>query len=119
MPEIVNACDVGAAVLGNNPTFKMVYPNKVFDYMSCERATLLAIDGVARRLVCDEAQAGIYAEPENAISIASAVRKLADDPAGRIAMGRRGRQWVLANATRESLAKRYLGVLESMVAGRP
>ena len=118
MPDFVNACDVGAAVLQNNPTFKTVYPNKVFDYMACERPTLLAIDGVTRRLVCDEAQAGVFAEPENAASIAAAIRALADDPAGRAEMGRRGRQWVLANATRESLAKRYLAVMEALVAGR-
>jgi glycosyltransferase involved in cell wall biosynthesis len=83
--------------------------------MACERPTLLAIDGVARSLVCDEARAGLFAEPENAASIAGAIRALADDPVGRAEMGRRGRQWVLANATRESLAKRYLAVMESVV----
>src|SRR5262249_54340868 len=62
MPEIVNACDVGSAVLQNNPAFRAVYPNKVFDYMSCERPILLAIDGVARDLVCNQARAGIFAE---------------------------------------------------------
>ncbi len=38
MPEIVNASDAGLAVLQNNPTFRTVYPNKVFDYMSCRAA---------------------------------------------------------------------------------
>ncbi len=115
MPEIVRACDVGAAVLQDNPTFKTVYPNKVFDYMASERPTLLAIDGVARTLVCDEAQAGVFAKPEDGASLAAAIRSLADDPEGRAAMGRRGRAWVLANATRESLAQRYLDVLQGMI----
>lgn len=114
MPDFVNACDVGAAVLQNNPTFRTVYPNKVFDYMACERPTLLAIDGAARRLVCDEAQAGVFAEPESAAAIRDAVVALADDPAGRAEMGRRGRAWVLANASRESLAKRYLEIFEEV-----
>jgi glycosyltransferase involved in cell wall biosynthesis len=116
MPAFVNACDVGAAVLQDNPTFRTVYPNKVFDYMACERPTLLAIDGVARRLVCDEARAGVFAQPEDAASIAAAIRALADDPEGRAEMGRRGRAWVLANATRESLASRYLAIMEALVA---
>lgn len=115
MPEIVNACDVGAAVLQDNPTFRTVYPNKVFDYMACERPTLLAIDGVARRLVCDEARAGVFVKPEDPAALAAAIRELAQDPGGRAEMGRRGRQWVLANATRDSLAKRYLAIMESMV----
>ena len=116
MPAVVQACDVGAAVLQNNPTFRTVYPNKVFDYMACERPTLLAIDGVARELVCDNARAGVFAEPENAEALAETIRRLADMPESeRQAMGKRGREWVLANATRESLALHYLDVMESVV----
>src|SRR5207237_227280 len=70
MPEIINACDAGMAVLQNNPTFRTVYPNKVFDYMSCGRPVLLGIDGVARSLICDQAGAGLFAEPENGKAIA-------------------------------------------------
>jgi glycosyltransferase involved in cell wall biosynthesis len=115
MPDFVNACDVGAAVLQDNPTFRTVYPNKVFDYMACERPTLLAIDGVARHLVCEEAQAGVFARPEDPDAIASAIRRLADDPAGRAEMGRRGRAWVEVHASREALAARYLQLMEGMV----
>jgi glycosyltransferase involved in cell wall biosynthesis len=115
MPEIVNACDVGAAVLQNNPTFRTVYPNKVFDYMSCARPVLLAIDGAARTLVCDQAKAGIFAEPENHQAIASAIRFLADHQAARDEMAANGRRWVLANASRDALAARYLDVLAGMV----
>lgn len=115
MPEFVNACDVGAAVLQDNPTFRTVYPNKVFDYMACERPTLLAIDGVARKLVCDDARAGVFAAPEHPDEIAAAIVRLADDPAARAEMGRAGRAWVLANATREALAARYLAVMQELV----
>ncbi len=115
MADILNACDVGAAVLQNNPTFRTVYPNKVFDYMACERPTLLAIDGVARELLCDQARAGVFAKPEDPEDLALRIRQLADDPAGRAEMGRRGREWVIANATRESLAARYLELMRELV----
>src|SRR4029077_8512964 len=107
MVDYVNASDVGVAVLQANPTFLTVYPNKVFDYMACARPVLLAIDGVARRVVCDEARAGIFAEPENGASVAAAMRRLADDSALRRELGRRGHDWVHANATRSALADRY------------
>jgi glycosyltransferase involved in cell wall biosynthesis len=118
MPEIVNACDAGAAVLQNNPTFRTVYPNKVFDYMSCARPILLAIDGAARTLVCDQAKAGVFAEPENAKAIASAIRFLADHPDTRAEMAANGRRWALANAGRDALAARYLDVLSDLLNAR-
>lgn len=117
MAEIVNASDAGAAVLQNNPTFHTVYPNKVFDYMACARPTLLAIDGVARDLVCNQAKAGIFAEPQNPKAIADAIRTLADDPDLRATLGRNGREWVIANASREGLAKKYLDEMRALVPG--
>ena len=112
MPAIVRACDVGAAVLQDNPTFRTVYPNKVFDYMACARPTLLGIDGVARQLVVDEAHAGVFVPPEDPAALAAAIRALADDPTRRAAMGASGHAWVHANATREALATRYLSALQ-------
>jgi glycosyltransferase involved in cell wall biosynthesis len=116
MPEIVNAGDIGMAVLQNNPTFRTVYPNKVFDYMSCARPVLLAIDGVARDLVCRQAGAGVFAEPENGQAIADQIRRLSGEPAECARLGRNGREWVLANASRESLANRYLGIMRDLVS---
>ena len=115
MPDIVRACDVGMAVLQNNPTFRTVYPNKVFDYMSCGRPVLVAIDGVARKLICEQAEAGVFAEPENAESLAKAIGGLADDPGRCAEFGEKGRRWVLANAGREGLAERYLEVMQDLV----
>lgn len=114
MPDVINACDVGAAILADNPTFKTVYPNKVFDYMSCARPVLLAIDGVARKMVCDDAQAGVFVKPEDPRAIADAILALGADPAGRQRMGESGRRWVSANVSRPSLAAKYLDVLEDL-----
>jgi glycosyltransferase involved in cell wall biosynthesis len=115
MCHFVNAADVGLAVLQNNPTFRTVYPNKVFDYMACERPVVLAIDGVARKLVCDDAQAGIFATPENAEAIAGALRLLTDNQQLRSNMGSNGRQWVIANASRTVLAESYLALIAEIV----
>ena len=117
MPQIVCAADVGAAVLQDNPTFRTVYPNKVFDYMACERPVLLAIDGVARELVCGQAQAGIFAQPEDGAAIATAIKTLCDDARLRQELGQRGRDWVLNNATRSGIAQRYLRIMQRVIGG--
>jgi len=62
--KYILASDLGASVLKKVDTFKTVYSNKTFDYMSCKKPILMAIDGVSRALV-EEAKAGKYTEPEN------------------------------------------------------
>ncbi|MCP4547813.1 MAG: glycosyltransferase [bacterium] len=114
MPSIVQAADVGMAVLQDNPTFRTIYPNKVFDYMACERPTLLAIDGVARELVCNQAQAGVFTPSEDPESLAATMVEMADDAGHCRELGRRGRIWVSANATRDAMAERYLTLMSKL-----
>jgi len=113
MPPVIAACDVGVAVLQDNPTFRTVYPNKMFDYMACARPVLLAIDGAARQLV-EAAGAGVFAPAEKPEQLAAAMRRMADDVAGRSRMGAAGLAWVRANATRASLATRYVSAMKAL-----
>lgn len=116
MPTLVNSADCGLAVLANSPTFKTVYPNKVFDYMACGKPCVVAIDGVARRLVCEEAKAGLFVPPEDGAAMAKTLTELARGDLG-VELGKRGLEWVTDNATRESLATRYLNILTNVVRG--
>lgn len=119
MPGLIRSADVGAAILKKVDTFKTVYPNKVFDYMSCGQPTLVAIDGVARKLVVEDARAGVYAEPENAEELAEKIRWMADNSDEIREMGQRGRKFVEENFSRPALAQRYLDLMEDVVARRP
>jgi glycosyltransferase involved in cell wall biosynthesis len=71
--KYILASDMGASVLKKADTFKTIYSNKTFDYMSCQRPILMVIDGVSRQLV-EEAHCGVYAEPENAADIAAKIQ---------------------------------------------
>jgi glycosyltransferase involved in cell wall biosynthesis len=111
MADFVRAADVGMAVLKKVDTFKTVYPNKVFDYMACERPVLVAINGVARDLVEKEAQAGLFAEPEDAGAIAAQLLRLKFDPDLCARMGANGGAFVREHFSREALAARYENIL--------
>jgi len=111
--DYINASDVCTAVLMKNDTFKTVYPNKVFDYMSCKRPIIIGIDGVARKLV-EDAKAGIFAEPENPDAFIEALLKLKDDPKLMEQMGETGYKHAAENYSREAMAHKYLEVLESI-----
>jgi glycosyltransferase involved in cell wall biosynthesis len=116
MPGVLNAADACLAVLQRNETFKTVYPNKVFEYMACEKPIVLGIEGAARDLL-DEAQAGISVPPEDADALAAAMLRLADDPVASGEMGRRGRAFVERRFGRKELSRRMLDMLLETARG--
>jgi len=113
--DYIAASDVCTAVLKKVDTFKTVYPNKVFDYMSACRPVIVGIDGVARELI-EEAQAGLYVEPENAEAFAQAVMKLRADRALVKRYGKNGLRFVKQNFDRSVLAAKYIDILTNKVA---
>ena len=115
--DYINASDVCTAVLMKNDTFTTVYPNKVFDYMSCKRPIILAIDGVARKLV-EDAGAGLFAEPENPDAFIDCISRLRAAPETCRLMGEAGYAHVVERYSRKALAQEYLKVLEKLVRGR-
>jgi len=113
IPDFCNASDVCTAVLKKIDTFKTVYPNKVFDYMSCAKPILLGIDGVARELV-ENSQSGFYVDPENAQEFKEQILKLYNDPELAHTLGQNGFQFVKESFSRESLARKYVNELEKI-----
>lgn len=108
------ASEMGASVLKRVDTFKTVYSNKTFDYMSCKRPILMAIDGVSRELV-EAAGAGVYVAPENAAEYNRIIRQYLAEP-GRIAReGESGYRYARENFDREVLAKRYVNHIQSAI----
>ena len=101
------ASDMGASILKRVDTFKTVYSNKTFDYFSCKKPVLMAIDGVSRELV-EAAQAGSYVEPENTAEYSSIIRQYLADPERLTREGESGYHYAQEHFDREVLARKYL-----------
>lgn len=112
--DYIVASDVCTAVLKKTNTFKTVYPNKLFDYMSAAKPVIVAIDGVARKLV-EDAKAGIYVEPENAEEFANAVLRFKEDSDSWKQCGQSGLKFVSERFARNVLAEKYLDTLLNKV----
>ncbi|NBB21490.1 glycosyltransferase [Runella sp. CRIBMP] len=107
------ASDAGASVLKKVDTFKTVYSNKTFDYMACKKPILMAIDGVSRQLV-EEAQAGVYVEPENHVDFAQKIRMYLANPDLVGQHGLNGYRYAKENFDRALLASKYVGYLSQV-----
>jgi len=106
--KYILASELGASVLKKVDTFKTVYSNKTFDYMSCKIPVLMAIDGVSRQLV-EEAQCGVYVEPENIEDYNKKIRDYLKDNHRLKQEGLNGYHFAKANYDRDVLAKKYIG----------
>jgi glycosyltransferase involved in cell wall biosynthesis len=113
---LLAACDASLVLLKDKPLFRTVLPSKIFEIMASARPIVLGVGGEARALVVDQAQAGVFVQPEDAGAVVQALRTLANSPAGREEMGRRGRAFVEAHFSRHALAQQYLHVLQEVAA---
>lgn len=90
-------------------------PVKVFDYMACGKPVVAAVSGDARDIV-EASGAGVVVEPGDARGLADAIRDLVADPGRCSDMGRRGREFVSAEYSRELLAEKMEDLLAAVVA---
>jgi len=114
IPAYISASDACLVLLKKTELFKTVIPTKMLEFMSCARPVILGVDGQARKIL-EEAQAGIFVEPENAADLAYAVTHLLADAGSRETLGRNGRRHVLQHFSRKHTARAYMEVLEGLV----
>ncbi len=113
IPAYISAADVCLVMLKKTELFKTVIPTKLLEYMACERPVIVAVDGQARKIV-EAAGAGMYTEPEDSAALAKAIVDLANCPEQRQKMGLNGRQYIIANFSRERTAEDYITVLRTL-----
>jgi lipopolysaccharide/colanic/teichoic acid biosynthesis glycosyltransferase len=113
--DVMAASDACIAILKDIPMFRTTYPNKVFDYMAAGRATVLAIDGVIRRVI-EDSGSGIFVRPGDEADLADAILRLARNRPAVREMGLRGRQYVVRHFNRNDQAAEFVTLCENLVA---
>ena len=96
VPTLLAAGDICLAHVRRVPIGEGILPIKLYEAMACARPIVLAVDGEARRLAEQEAGAAIYAEPENAAALASAVLYIRERPDLATVLGQKGRAYIEA-----------------------
>ncbi len=105
--KYIIASEMGASVLKKVDTFKTIYSNKTFDYMSCKKPILMAIDGVSRELV-EQAKCGSFVEPENKEDYNRIIREYLCDTKRIETEGFNGYNYAKNNFDRQVLGDRYV-----------
>jgi glycosyltransferase involved in cell wall biosynthesis len=108
VPTLLASIDIAYLGLRKSPLFRFgIAPNKLLDYMMAGCAVLQAIE--AGNDPVTEAGCGLTVQAGSPAAVAEGLRRLAALPASeRRDMGRRGRDFVLANHTYPVLAQRFV-----------
>jgi len=114
MPQFLAAADVCIAILRPIPMFATTYPNKVFDYMAAGRPTVLAIDGVIRKVI-EAADGGTFVRPGDPDDLASAVLSYYRNPKLGQRHGHNARRYVEAGFSREEQAVKLEKMFEFLL----
>ncbi|MFZ4543207.1 MAG: glycosyltransferase family 4 protein [Saprospiraceae bacterium] len=112
--KYILASDVGTSILKKVDTFKTVYSNKTFDYMSCKKPIFMLIDGVSRELV-EDAQCGEYIEPENPQLFAQVIEKYLSQSVSLQKMGENGYAYAHLHFDREVLSEKYISIVKNVI----
>jgi len=110
--KYILSSDVGTSVLKKADTFKTVYSNKTFDYMSCKKPILMLIDGISRKLV-EDANCGIYVEPEDINSFVEKISFYKNNPKTIQLHGENGYNFAKLHFDRDKLANDYIDILNN------
>lgn len=114
VPAVLACSDAALVILRPDPLFLTVLPSKMFEAMAAGRPVVLAVAGEARD-VLSRAAAGIAIPPGDARALVAAVRSLRADPGAADALGRKGREFVVAHYSHDAMARRYLEELQALL----
>ncbi len=107
MPSVVASCDAAVIPLRKLEIFKGAIPSKIFENLGMRKPIILGVEGEAKELFIDEAQAGIFFEPENDESLSFAVQELIAYPEKLKQMGDNGYAYVAEKFERNRIAENF------------
>ena len=114
--QYVQEADVCASPLYPSPVLRAASPTKLVEYMALAKPSV-ANDHPEQKRVLD-ASGGGYSVPYDEGAFAQAIVTLLEDPEAARSMGRRGREWAIANRNYQVIADAVERQLRA-VAKRP
>lgn len=115
IPSLLEHMDALYIGLQRQSLFRFgISPNKMFDYMMASKPIIQAID--AGNNLVEEAQCGLYAEPDNIEEIRNSILQLKNmSPEERTRLGQNGKDFVMRNHTYGVLALKFINVMDGLL----
>jgi len=115
LPFYYGICDVVLVTLKKIPLFESVIPSKIFEIMAMAKPIILGVNGESKKIVVDQANAGIFVEPENSESMKETILNLSMNIKLCKTYGLNGFKFVKSHFDRDKLAISYYNHLKNVV----
>jgi glycosyltransferase involved in cell wall biosynthesis len=112
----IKACHAYLVPLRRLELFKGAIPSKIFEPMACGKPVLLGVDGEAKKLFVDEAQAALFFEPENETDLVKQINMLLAQPELARQLGERAKELVQRQFDRHKIHSAFLSALQSIAS---
>lgn len=116
MPLVYAAADVCLVPARKAQVLKGLLPAKMFEIMACGRPFLLGIDGEARRVAEQEAEAALAVEPQNPEALVAGIIWMFEHPEQAAAMGKRGRAFAEERFDRDRLVAAFAAFIKPLLS---
>jgi glycosyltransferase involved in cell wall biosynthesis len=109
--EVLAGVDLTIAPLKKLDLFKGAIPSKIFESLAMEKPILLGVEGEAKELFIDEANAGLFYTPEDKKDLSLKVVEFYTNRDLVRNLGKNGRKYVLLNFSRDTIAKKLWEII--------
>jgi glycosyltransferase involved in cell wall biosynthesis len=115
IPDELRSTGCALGIFGTTDKASRVIPNKAFEALACG-APLVTADTVASRELLVDGESALLVPPGDPAALASAVRRLAADPALRARISEGGLRVYRERASEDVLGARWRAILERVTA---
>jgi glycosyltransferase involved in cell wall biosynthesis len=112
--EWLKLCDAYIVPLRKIDLFKGAIPSKLFEPLALGKPVLLGVEGEAKELFIDNAQGGLFYEPENANELTKAITTLYNNRQLAGELGNNGKHFVNTHFRRDKIAEAFWHQLQQL-----
>tara|TARA_B110000467_G_scaffold44508_2_gene40799 strand:+ start:8665 stop:9915 length:1251 start_codon:yes stop_codon:yes gene_type:complete len=110
--SVIPFLNVGIVPLKRLSIFKGAIPSKIFDVLSNKKPLLLGVDGEAKEVFIDNANSGIYYQPENENDLAEKILDMEKNRNRNVILGQNGYNFIHENFNQEKILYNFLKFID-------
>ena len=113
IPNVIDSMDIGVIPLRNIELFKGAIPSKIFEISALGKPILLGLNGEAKQLFVDEANAGLAFEPEDGRDLAQKILQLYRNKKLLTELGKNGKTYVTEHFNQNIISRQFQQFLQT------